>query len=165
MKILRLTARIIVGLVFIFSSIVKAIDPLGTVYKFQDYFQAFHLDFLRGVSLPLTILLCTVEFIAGFSVLLSIRPKSGITLVMILMTIFTPLTLLLAITNPVSDCGCFGDAIHLTNWQTLFKNIFILIPATWLFVTRKEPDNGIKRYARVDNAYNRFFSIYYLHIL
>lgn len=141
MKILRLTARIIVGLVFIFSSTVKAIDPLGTVYKFQDYFQAFHLNFLKELSLPLTILLCTAEFIAGFSVLFSIRPKSGITIVMLLMLLFTPLTLILAITNPVSDCGCFGDAIHLTNWQTFFKNIILLVPATWLFFTRKETDS------------------------
>jgi hypothetical protein len=147
MKILRYISRILVGAVFIFSGTVKAIDPLGTVYKFQDYFDAFHIGFLKDISLLLAILLCTFEFIAGFSVLLNIRQKSGIWMIMILMAVFTPLTFILALTNPVSDCGCFGDAVHLTNWQTFFKNIVLLIPAVFLFVTRKKisPHLGITR--------------------
>lgn len=147
MKILRYISRIIIGIVFIFSGTVKAIDPLGTVYKFQDYFQAFHLGFLKEISLPLAILLCTFEFIAGFSVLFNIRQKTGIWMVMILMAVFTPLTFILALTNPVSDCGCFGDAIRLTNWQTFFKNIILLVPAVYLFITRKEilPHSAISR--------------------
>ncbi len=147
MRILRLLSRIIVGSVFIFSGTVKAIDPLGTVYKFQDYFQAFHIGFLKEISLPLTVLLCTLEFLAGFSILLNIRFKTGILLVMALMAVFTPLTFVMALTNPVSDCGCFGDAIHLTNWQTFFKNIFILVPAIFLFISRKRiiPHQGITR--------------------
>jgi hypothetical protein len=142
MKTFRIVSRIIIGLLFIFSGTVKAIDPLGTVYKFQDYFQAFHLDFLKNLSLPLAILLCTAEFIAGFSVLFNMRQKCGIILVLILMAIFTPLTLVLAFTNPVSDCGCFGDAIHLSNWQTFIKNLIFLIPAIYLFITRKSIDSG-----------------------
>jgi hypothetical protein len=138
MKSLRQISRVIIGLVFIFSGTVKAIDPLGTVYKLQDYFHAFHLPFLKELSLVSAILLCTAEFIAGVSVLFSLRPKQGILLVLVLMGIFTPLTFILALTNPVSDCGCFGDAIHLTNWQTFFKNIILLIPAIWLFRTRNE---------------------------
>jgi hypothetical protein len=138
MKILRYISRIIIGIVFIFSGTVKAIDPLGTVYKLQDYFQAFNLGFLKDLALILAILLCTAEFIAGFSVLFNIRQKYGIWIVMLFMTIFTPLTFVLAMTNPVSDCGCFGDAIHLTNWQTFAKNIILLIPALFLFITRKE---------------------------
>jgi hypothetical protein len=138
MKIFRSVSRIIIGLVFIFSGVVKAIDPLGSAYKFHDYFQAFNIGFLSSLSLPLAILLCTAEFAAGLSVLTGLRQKSGIWVVMILMTIFTPLTFVLALTNPVSDCGCFGDAIHLTNWQTFGKNIFLLIPALYLFITRKK---------------------------
>lgn len=126
MKILRTLSRIIIGLVFIFSGIVKAIDPLGSAYKFHDYFQAFHLGFLNNLSLPLAILLCTAEFIAGFSLLTGFRQKTGIRGVFILLVIFTPLTFILALTNPVSDCGCFGDAIHLTNWQTFGKNIVLV---------------------------------------
>jgi uncharacterized membrane protein YphA (DoxX/SURF4 family) len=137
MKILRFISRIIIGLVFMFSGAVKAVDPLGSAYKFSDYFQAFHLDFLKPVSLFLAIVLFTAEFISGFSVLSGYRQKTGIWGVMILMAIFTPLTLVLAISNPVSDCGCFGDAIHLTNWQTFGKNIVLITLAIILFTGRK----------------------------
>ena len=144
MKILRHICRFLIGIVFIFSGMVKAIDPLGTVYKFQDYFQAFHLGFLKDFSLLLTILLCTLEFIAGFSVLFNIRQKTGLVIVLLLMAVFTPLTFILALSNPVTDCGCFGDAIHLSNWQTFLKNIILLIPVLYLFINRKKiaPDTG-----------------------
>jgi hypothetical protein len=147
MKLLRILSRIITGTVFIFSGTVKAIDPLGFAYKLQDYFQAFNLDFLKNISLLAAILLCAIEFIAGFCVLFNIRQKIGVWIVLIMMIIFTPLTFILALTNPVSDCGCFGDAIHLTNWQTFFKNIILLIPAIFLFVTRNRiiPHLGIIR--------------------
>ncbi|MBK7132777.1 MAG: DoxX family protein [Bacteroidales bacterium] len=137
MRILKIVARIIVGLTFIFSGFVKAVDPFGSAYKFHDYFQAFDLGFLKSLSLPLAILLCTAEFIAGFAVLSGIRQKTGIWVVILLMAIFTPLTFILALTNPVSDCGCFGDAIHLTNWQTFWKNIVIVSFAIVLFANRK----------------------------
>jgi hypothetical protein len=145
MKFFRLICRIIIGILFIFSGIVKAIDPLGSAYKFQDYFQAFHIEFFAFLSLPLAILLCTAEFIAGFSVLTGIRQKSGILGVFILMLIFTPLTFVLALSNPVSDCGCFGDAIHLTNWQTFGKNIILLLLIIPLLINKKEtyPDSKI----------------------
>jgi len=136
MKIFRTVSRIIIGLVFIFSGVVKAIDPLGSAYKFHDYFQAFNLGFLNGLSLPLAILLSTIEFIAGISVLTGLKLKTGIWLVMILLTIFTPLTFILALTNPVSDCGCFGDAIQLTNWQTFGKNIVLFFLMIVLFKGR-----------------------------
>jgi uncharacterized membrane protein YphA (DoxX/SURF4 family) len=138
MKILRLISRIIIGLVFIFSGIVKAIDPLGSAYKFHDYFLAFNIGFLKQLSLPLAILLFTAEFISGFSVLTGIKQKTGILGVIILMAIFTPLTFILALTNPVSDCGCFGDAVHLTNWQTFGKNIILVAMAIVLYINRKQ---------------------------
>lgn len=138
MKFFLITARIITGTVFMFSGFVKAVDPLGSAYKFHDYFQAFHISSLSFLSLPLAILLCTAEFICGFSVLTGIRFKNGITGMMILMIIFTPLTFVLALTNPVSDCGCFGDAIHLTNWQTFGKNVVLIILAFILFTNRNK---------------------------
>jgi uncharacterized membrane protein YphA (DoxX/SURF4 family) len=138
MKIFRLFSRIVVGLVFIFSGTVKAVDPLGSAYKFTDYFQAFHLDYLKPVALALAILLCTAELISGFSVLSGYKLKWGIWGVMILMLIFTPLTLILVINNPVSDCGCFGDAIHMTNWQTFGKNLILMAFTIILFIGRKE---------------------------
>jgi hypothetical protein len=138
MKMIRLISRFIIGLVFIFSGVVKAIDPLGFVYKFHEYLRAFHIDFLQELSLPLVILLCTVEFIAGFSVLSGFRLKTGIWIIFLLILVFAPLTLFIAIINPVTDCGCFGDAIHLTNWQTFGKNIILLTLILLLFVERKK---------------------------
>jgi uncharacterized membrane protein YphA (DoxX/SURF4 family) len=138
MRSLITISRIIAGVTFIFSGFVKAVDPLGSTYKFQDYFQAFNIEFLKILALPLAIILCTAEFIAGFSVLTGIRIKTGIYGIIILMLIFTPLTFILALSNPVSDCGCFGDAIHLTNWQTFFKNIVLLIPAIILYINRNK---------------------------
>lgn len=144
MKLLRIISSIIVGIVFMFSGIVKAIDPLGTAYKFNDYFQAFGLVFLKPVSLILAVILFTAEFISGFAVLSGYRRKEGIMGVMILMIIFTPLTLILALTNPVSDCGCFGDAIHLTNWQTFWKNVVLIIFTIILFTGRRKVRNIMK---------------------
>ena len=141
MKILRLTARIIIGVVFMFSGTVKAIDPLGSVYKFHDYFQAFHLGFLNNLSLILAILLCCAEFISGFSVLTGFRQKNGLLGVLLLLIIFTPLTFILALTNPVSDCGCFGDAIHLTNWQTFGKNIVLCVLLIFLLTDKNKSEN------------------------
>ena len=141
MKIIRIISRIIVGLVFMFSGIVKAVDPLGSAYKFGDYFQAFHLGFLQPFALILAIILFTAEFIAGFSVVSGYRLKTGIWGVLILMCIFTPLTLVLAVTNPVSDCGCFGDAIKLTNWQTFGKNIILMFFVLILFAGRNRSTN------------------------
>lgn len=141
MKRLRIVSRIIVGLVFIFSGFVKAVDPLGSAYKFHDYFQAFNLGFLDGLSLSMAILLSTAELIAGFLVLTGIRQKTGIWIVFILLVIFTPLTFILALTNPVSDCGCFGDAIHLTNWQTFGKNVLLISMGSVLFSGRNQVRN------------------------
>lgn len=144
MKFLRSISRIITGIVFIFSGTVKAIDPMGSAYKFQDYFDAFNLSFLKITSLPLAIILFSAEFVSGFALLTGYRQKTGIWIVMMLMLVFTPLTLVLAMTNPVSDCGCFGDAIHLTNWQTFFKNIIILPFAIILFTGRNRINTMLK---------------------
>lgn len=158
MKILRLTARIIIGLVFIFSGTVKAIDPLGSVYKFHDYFQAFNLGFLNSFSLVLAVLLYTSEFIAGFSVLTGLRFKTGLWGVFILLLIFTPLTFILALTNPVSDCGCFGDALHLTNWQTFGKNIVLVVLFIILF-------DGRNQFKNIFNKINEWLIIVTVTIL
>jgi uncharacterized membrane protein YphA (DoxX/SURF4 family) len=138
MRILRIVSRIIIGLLFIFSGVVKAIDPLGSAYKFHDYFQAFHIGFMNSLSLVLAILMCTAEFISGFAVLTGLRQRTGILGALLLMLIFTPLTFILALTNPVSDCGCFGDAIHLTNWQTFGKNLILMVLVVILFAERKK---------------------------
>ena len=142
MRILRIISIIIVGTLFIFSGTVKGIDPLGSAYKFHDYFEAFGIGFLNALTVILSFILCLAEFITGFSILTGINRRAGTWGALILMIVFTPLTFILALTNPVSDCGCFGDAIHLSNWQTFFKNIILLGFVLVLFTNRKKESSS-----------------------
>lgn len=125
-KVSVVIARIIMGCVFIFSGYAKAVDPLGSTYKIQDYLTALSLDFLGPLALVAGILLAAFEFLLGVCLLLGANLKSTSVLTLLLMCFMTPLTLWIALTNPVSDCGCFGDALVLTNWQTFWKNIIFL---------------------------------------
>ncbi|MFO7370223.1 MAG: DoxX family protein [Bacteroidales bacterium] len=136
MKTLLLLSRIFVGLIFVFSGFVKAVDPSGFAIKFDEYFVAFHLNFLSGLAMPLAILASAAELMIGLNLLTGVRLKFTTWLLLAFMSFFTILTLILALTNPVSDCGCFGEAIILTNWQTFWKNIIILIPTLILFIFR-----------------------------
>lgn len=124
---------------FIFSGFVKAVDPLGSFYKIQDYLAAFGIISWFPTYLPLlfAIILSSAEFCVGVFLFFGVRRKIASTLALLLMSVMTPLTLYLALANPVSDCGCFGDAWVLTNWQTFGKNIVLLIAAITVFRERK----------------------------
>jgi len=137
MKSVRTISRFIVGLVLIFSGFVKGIDPLGSAYKFNDYFAAFGLDFLDPLALPLGILLSTFEFVLGAVLILNIRTRLTSWIVLIFMGFFTLLTFYLALENPVHDCGCFGDAIVMSNWETFYKNLIIMIFVGVIFIYRR----------------------------
>ncbi|MFZ2286857.1 MAG: BT_3928 family protein [Bacteroidales bacterium] len=141
MKNLTQIARILTGLVFVFSGFVKGIDPMGTAFKLNDYFTAFSIEFLDVLSVPLSITLCLVEFITGMMLLSGSMIRLASWMAALFMALFTPLTLILALFNPVSDCGCFGDAIHLTNWQTFFKNVVITLLVVFVFI-RKDDRTG-----------------------
>lgn len=119
--------RIAVALTFIFSGYVKAIDPLGTQYKIIDYLEVLGLAAYipEYVSLTASILLGGTEFCLGIMLLFAIRRHTVTRLLLLFMAIMTPLTLWLALDNPIEDCGCFGDAIVLTNWETFIKNAVI----------------------------------------
>ncbi|NSW46253.1 MAG: DoxX family protein [Bacteroidales bacterium] len=138
MKIVRNISRFFVGLVFLFSGFVKAVDPWGTAIKFNDYFYAMGLEFLVPWAFVLGVIMIAAEFIIGFSLITCTQVKLASWGALIFMIIFTPITLWLALENPVSDCGCFGDAVKLTNWQTFYKNIIILIPTILIFVQRNK---------------------------
>ncbi|WP_372752096.1 BT_3928 family protein [Labilibaculum sp.] len=140
-RIAQITFRLFVGLTFIFSGFVKAIDPLGSTYKFTDYFLAFGMDSLKEIAFPLAILLSTLEFTVGMSLVFNSRKNIFVWIALLFMLFFTPLTLVLALTNPVSDCGCFGDAWVLTNWETFWKNILILACTLFIFWKRKNDEN------------------------
>ena len=136
-KLIRFICRVIPGIVFIFSGLVKAVDPVGGAIKFEDYFTAFHLSWLAPFSLTLSLILAAVEFLLGFHLLLGLYLKKLAPLALLLMTVFFFLTLYIAIFNPVSDCGCFGEALKLTNWQTFFKNVVLIIFTFGLYKFRK----------------------------
>ena len=137
MKFLRNFSRLFTGIIFIFSGFVKVIDPLGSAYKFTDYFVAMHLDFLNEGALVFAILMSIAELIIGIALVFNLLPKIAAWLLLLFMAFFTPLTLWLAVADPVSDCGCFGDAIILTNWQTFYKNLVILAFTIIVFWQRK----------------------------
>ena len=142
MKYIRLLSRWIVGVVFIFSGFVKAVDPLGSAYKFGDYFSAFKLGFLEFLALPMGIFLSAFELILGLTLILGYRRKTMFTILMWFMSFFTLLTFILALFNPVSDCGCFGDALILTNWQTFFKNVVLMVFVLILYFGRNSSYNS-----------------------
>jgi triosephosphate isomerase len=129
--------RFILGATFVFSGFVKAVDPLGTYYKIQDYLAAFGMQQLLPDIVPLlmSVLLAVLEFAVGIHLLLGIKRRFTTRLALLIMLVMTPLTLYLALTNPISDCGCFGDALVLTNWQTFGKNVVLLTCAIVLMIT------------------------------
>lgn len=125
-KLLIELSRIIVGTTFLFSGFVKAVDPLGFTYKLQDYLIEMSLTELFPLALPVAVIMVLAEFSLGVLLLLGIYRKWTIRMILLFMIFFTPLTLWIAITNPVEDCGCFGDAFIISNWHTFFKNILLL---------------------------------------
>ncbi len=130
-------SRLILGCLFIFSGFVKGVDPVGTKYRIEDYFIAFGTDWAIPYAMPLSILLNASEFVLGVLLLLNINMRVTSWLVLIMMAVFTLLTLNDATNNPVPDCGCFGDALKVTNWQTFYKNLVIDALLLMVFLTRK----------------------------
>lgn len=133
MKSLRIISKIFLGCLFIFSGFVKGVDPLGTQYRIEDYFIAYHMNWAIPTALYLSMFLCMFEFLMGVLVLFNVRLKVVSWLVLLMMLFFTCTTFYDALYSPVPDCGCFGDAIKLTNWQTFWKNIFIMFFVIILF--------------------------------
>lgn len=135
---LQLICRILLGLVFTFSGFVKAVDPHGTEYKIQDYIQAFGMSSYITNSVPLfaSLLLSIIEFLLGVLLFFNFLPRFSRIFTFSFCLLFTSLTLWLALTDPISDCGCFGDAIVLSNWQTFWKNVILLICSIILLVSR-----------------------------
>jgi len=137
---LNVIARVFVGLVFIFSSFVKGVDPLGTAFKITDYLTAWQFgglsfEWLEPAAPFLSMLLITLEFLVGVMLLTGSFRRFTAWLLALMMLFFTCTTLYDAISNKVNDCGCFGDAIKLTNWQTFWKNIILDIPTIWIVLT------------------------------
>ena len=136
MKVVKHFSRIVVGITFIFSGFVKGIDPWGSAYKFTDYFNAMHMEWLIWSALPLGILLAFAEFAIGVALLFNAFLRFFSWLALLFMIFFTGLTLWIAIENPVTDCGCFGDALVISNWETFYKNVVLIVLTVVVFIYR-----------------------------
>jgi len=133
------TARTLLALTFLFSGFVKAVDPLGTVYKIEDYLKAFGgfwTDLMPYAGIA-AVCLIIVEWLLGWAMLCNVRTQWTSWLALLFYLVMTPLTLYIALNNPVSDCGCFGDALVLTNWQTFWKNVVLLTLVIILLCCKK----------------------------
>ena len=132
-------SRLLLAVTFVFSGLVKVVDPRGTQYKFDDYFQAFGWsEWIPGfLPLWLAVLLAVFEFCIGIYLFFGIRRRTTSWFFLLFMSVMTPLTFYLALADPVSDCGCFGDAVSLTNWETFGKNVVLLGLSVLVFRYRR----------------------------
>jgi uncharacterized membrane protein YphA (DoxX/SURF4 family) len=135
---LMMVLRILLGLVFIFSSTMKGIDPMGTAYRVEDYLGAYNMLWLGGFELAISYLLICVEFLIGVALLFKLQAKLATVGVLLMMIFFTFITYIDAKYEMVPDCGCFGDAVKLTAWQTFYKNIVLIVMALIVFFGRKK---------------------------
>ena len=131
---LRRFCAILIGLVFLASGLLKLLDPVGTGLIVSEYFKFFHLGFLQGTAKALGMVLSLVEAITGAALISGVFRKTTAVITSILVVFFTVITLILWIANPEMDCGCFGEAIHLSHGQTLLKNIVLLALAAAAFL-------------------------------
>ncbi len=128
--------RLLVGAVFIFSGFVKLVDPLGSSYKFEEYFGAdvLNLEFLIPYALPFSIFLIITEITLGVMIIVGFKPKFTVWSLLFLISIFLFLTFYSAYFDKVRDCGCFGDAVKLSAWETFYKNVILIVLIIWLVI-------------------------------
>jgi uncharacterized membrane protein YphA (DoxX/SURF4 family) len=122
-------ARVVVGALFIFSGFVKLVDPIGSQYKFEEYFSegVLNMEFLIPYALPFAIFLIISEIVLGVALLVGWQSKFTVRSLTAMILFFLFLTFYSAYYNKVTDCGCFGDAIKLEPWETFFKDVFLTI--------------------------------------
>lgn len=146
MKILFQLSRYLVGGLFIFSGIIKVNDPVGTAIKLQEYFEVFASDIAPffeifvPAALFLSVVLSVLEVILGIALLMNYKLKVTSWVLLIIIVFFTFLTFYSAYFNKVTDCGCFGDAIKLTPWQSFYKDIILMVLIVLIFIRRKAYD-------------------------
>ncbi len=137
MKIITNIARTVVGLLFIFSGFIKANDAVGFGYKLVEYFEVFGTHFLVPIALPLAMFICIFEIVLGFALLMGAKLRLTLWLSLLMIVFFTFLTFYSAYFQKVLSCGCFGDAIPLTPWQSFYKDLILLVLILLLFVGKQ----------------------------
>ena len=131
-RLLTVLMRLTVGGVFVFSGFTKGVDPWGTCYKITDYLNALGLERWASAALFIAAAVAALEFMLGIAIVVGAYRRSSPWIALLLLLVMTPLTLWLAITGAVPDCGCFGDALHLSNWATFGKNLLLLLGVVYL---------------------------------
>ena len=131
-QVMTVLMRLVVGGVFAFSGFSKGVDPWGTCYKITDYLTAMGLPEWSGTALLAAVALAALEFMLGMAIVTGSYRRSSLWVALAVMLVMIPVTLWLAVTNAVPDCGCFGDALHLSNWATLGKNVLLLLGIIYL---------------------------------
>lgn len=149
-KVIAHVCRVLLGAVFIFSGFVKIIDPLGFTYKIEDYLTAFGPFFeqFSFFALPVSIILSSAELIIGLLLFFNIFTRQTSFFSLLFMCVMLPLTLYIALTDPVSDCGCFGDAIIISNWATFYKNTVLITLAIIVFLYRNNFQSILLKYVQ-----------------
>ena len=137
MRALTLVSRVLVGLLFIISGLIKANDPLGFSYKLDEYFEVFGMEFFKPASLAFAMGICVVEIGLGVAVLMGVYVNFTAWLLLLMIIFFTILTGYSAVTGKVTDCGCFGDAIKLTPTESFIKDLILLVFIGIVFIRRK----------------------------
>lgn len=172
-KLLTELFRLIVGSTFLFSGFVKAVDPIGFTYKIQDYLIELNLTIFFSLTIYVAIILILLEFALGLMLLLGVYRKWSSRLIALFMLFFAPFTLWIALTNPVEDCGCFGDALIISNWHTFYKNILllagsILLVIRWEMITplySKRAKVGVAVFAALFVLFFQFYNLLKLPII
>lgn len=145
--------RLLVGGLFVFSGLIKINDPVGTAIKLEEYFDVFSNDiasffhFFKPYALPLAVFLVVTEVVLGIMLLIGVRLKETVWALASMILFFTFLTFYSAYFNKVTDCGCFGDAIKLTPWESFYKDIILLVLISFLFFFRKDLPNKTPKWA------------------
>ena len=137
-------SKYFVGILFIISGLIKLNDPIGFSIKLEEYFVIFGMQFLNPLTLTLSVFICAIEVVLGFALLFNIHQKKLAWVLLGLIVFFTILTGYSAITGKVTDCGCFGDAIKLTPWQSFIKDIVLMVFILVIFVNR---DKIVSKYS------------------
>ena len=178
MKLAAQIAKVFVGVLFIFSGLIKLNDPVGTEIKLEEYFEVFAQDLpalhdffmtLVPYALYFSVILCVAEVVLGVALLVNYKPKTTSWLLLIVIVFFTFLTFYSAYFNKVTDCGCFGDAIKLKPWTSFGKDVFLLVLILFILYNRKKfrpmPTGMIVAVATVASVGVAFYAIRHLPLI
>ncbi|MCB0699987.1 MAG: DoxX family protein [Chitinophagaceae bacterium] len=147
MKYILWAIRIIVGVLFIFSGLVKANDPLGLSYKMDEFFEVWNMHWMMPYSLAMSVLMIAFEIVAGIAVLIGYAYRLFSYLLLLLITFFTFLTAYVLFSGKIKECGCFGDCIKISNEETFWKDVILLVLAVVLVIYRNKIKPVFKGYS------------------